>query len=172
MTTLWRLSNSDNLTGTAVLDGRWAVTGAPVILLDASPAAAICARLALAEVPHPHQLPRTYRLLEINVPARCITTPPPALLRGHDTEATRAFGQRWLDNESSLLLRVPSMAGAMQFLLNSVHPDMALCTVKRRAAYPFDGLLEGLSLNLADGSDWLAREPARAACLYAFPYNS
>ncbi|WYX09477.1 hypothetical protein WJ978_28895 [Achromobacter xylosoxidans] len=79
MTALWRLSNSQDLMPRARPAGRWHAAGAAVVVLDATPAAAVFARLAQAEVAHPRALPRNYFLLEVRVPAAAVAEPrPPA----------------------------------------------------------------------------------------------
>jgi len=155
MTTLWRLSNRDALIGTAPLASRWTHAGAPVIVLDASPVAALLARLALVEVRRPDELPRGYRLLEVQVPARCIASPEPPRFWPHDLGVTRAFGRKWLE-QGPLLLRVPTMAGAPQFLLNCAHSDLSLCKTREGEAHPFLGIMGAVESVLADGSDWLS----------------
>ena len=71
MIALWRLSNSQDLRPGAP-PGRWHGPGAPVVVLDASPAAAVFARLAQAEVAHPRALPRHYFLLEVVAPESAV----------------------------------------------------------------------------------------------------
>jgi len=156
MMTLWRLSNSDSLDGGPHPGGRWLGGGVPVVVLDPTPLAAICARLALVEAQHPRKLPHSYRLLEVLVPQRCILALPPPRAWRQDTAAARAFGHAWLEEGKSLVLRVPSISGAEQFLLNCGHADMALCRVQSRFAHPFEEQLEAVGPLLADG-DWLVR---------------
>ncbi len=124
-------------------------------MLDASPVAALLARLALVEVRRPDELPRGYRLLEVQVPARCIASPEPPRFWPHDLGATRAFGRKWLE-QGPLLLRVPTMAGAPQFLLNCAHSDLSLCKTREGEAHPFLGMMGAVESVLADGSDWLS----------------
>ncbi|KGD96779.1 hypothetical protein JL37_07995 [Achromobacter sp. RTa] len=155
MTTLWRLSNRDALIGTAPLASRWTHAGAPVIVLDASPVAALLARLALVEVRRPDGLPHGYRLLEVQVPARCIASPEPPRFWQHDLGVTRAFGRKWLE-QGPLLLRVPTMTGAPQFLLNCTHSDLSLCEIKEGEGHPFSGMMGAVESVLAAGSDWLS----------------
>ncbi|MGE8690846.1 MAG: RES domain-containing protein [Achromobacter sp.] len=159
MTTLWRLSNRDALIGTAPLASRWTHAGAPVIVLDASPVAALLARLALVEVRRPDGLPQGYRLLEVQVPARCIATPEPPRFWQHDLGVTRAFGRKWLE-QGPLLLRVPTMTGAPQFLLNCTHSDLSMCEIKEGEGHPFLGVLGAVESALTAGSDWLSHSQA------------
>jgi len=156
MMTLWRLSNRDTLGGISYPGGRWLAKGAPAVVLDPTPLSAICSRLALAEAAHPRQLPHSYRLLEFEVPPRSIHAPAAPHGWHYDAEAARVFGHDWLDRGEFLLLRVPSIAGREQFLLNRQHPDMALCRIQSCTGYPFDGQLDALQPFLA-GQDWLAR---------------
>ena len=110
MTALWRLSNSQDLMPRARPAGRWHAAGAAVVVLDATPAAAVFARLAQAEVAHPRALPRNYFLLEVRVPAAAVAEPRPPAGWQTDLQASRAFGNAWLARGDTLLLKVPSAA--------------------------------------------------------------
>ncbi|SAI65567.1 Uncharacterized conserved protein [Bordetella ansorpii] len=157
---LWRLSNSGLLGGGFYPGGRWLPAGAPVVLLDPSPLAAICARLALVEAEHPRKLPRQYRLLEVSVPGRAGTQvcTPPRNWRT-DLPATRALGHAWLEAGADLMFRVPTLAGGEQYLLNCGHPAIADCQVRSVATQPFEdqpGLFGG-GVAWSSERDWLAK---------------
>ena len=92
MIALWRLSNSQDLRPRGRPPGRWHGPGAPVVVLDASPAAAVFARLAQAEVAHPRALPRHYFLLEVVAPESAIQDSDAPANWLTDLQATRALG--------------------------------------------------------------------------------
>ena len=156
MTALWRLSNSQDLMPRARPAGRWHGAGAPVAVLDATPAAAVFARLAQAEVAHPRALPRNYFLLEVVVPAAATAEPRPPAGWQTDLQVSRAFGDAWLARGEALLLKVPSAAGGFQYLLNAEHPQLAQCQIVSALAYPFAPHLAGIDGAVLDGAGWLA----------------
>lgn len=155
MIVLWRLSNSLDLQPRARPAGRWHGAGEPVVLLDASPAAAVFARLAQTEVDHPHALPRHYFLLEVAVPDHAVSEVPAPVHWQTDTAATRALGNAWLARGDTLLLRVPSLAGGVQYLLNAGHPQLAQCQILSSLAPPFDPHLSTIAAAVQDGVGWL-----------------
>ncbi len=157
---LWRLSNSGMLSGGFYPGGRWLPAGAPVVLLDPTPLAAICARLALVEAEHPRKLPRQYRLLEVQVPgdAGMHVCAPPRNWRT-DLPATRALGHAWLETGNDLMFKVPTLAGGEQYLLNCSHPAMLQCHVRSVATQPFEdqpALFDGVAAWSSE-RDWLAK---------------
>ncbi|MEI2415522.1 RES family NAD+ phosphorylase [Orrella sp. JC864] len=159
MMTLWRLSNGSSLAGGAHPGGRWVCAGANVVLLDATPLAAICARLALAEAEHPRRLPRGYQLLEVKVPRRgVLRRAAPGNWRS-DIAVSREFGQNWFDSGASLLLEVPGLSGAPQYLLNCSHPDLARCKVISSSQAPFSPHTDALAGMFDEQRDWLAKPP-------------
>lgn len=156
MIALWRLSNSQDLMPRARPAGRWHGAGAAVVMLDATPAAAVFARLAQAEVAHPRALPRHYFLLEVTAPAAAVAAPRPPAGWQSDPQAARAFGNAWLTRGETLLLRVPSLAGGFQYLLNADHPQRAQCQIVSSLAYPFAPHLAGIDGAVLEGAGWLA----------------
>ncbi|MGE8674747.1 MAG: RES family NAD+ phosphorylase [Achromobacter kerstersii] len=164
MIALWRLSNSQDLQPRARPAGRWHSAGAPVVVLDANPAAAVFARLALSEVAHPRALPRHYFLLEVKAPGNAVSdVVSEADLPVHwqtDLPATRALGNAWLASGESLLLRVPSAAGGVQYLLNAAHPQLSQCQIVSSVAYPYAPHLAGIARAVREDAAWLAAADA------------
>ncbi|MFG0228911.1 RES family NAD+ phosphorylase [Achromobacter sp. 413638] len=155
MIALWRLSNSQDLRPRGRPPGRWHGPGAPVVVLDASPAAAVFARLAQAEVAHPRALPRHYFLLEVVAPESAVQDSDAPANWLTDLQATRALGNAWLARGETALLRVPSAAGGLQYLLNAEHPQLAQCQIVSALAYPYLPHLTGLDSAVLDGAGWL-----------------
>lgn len=156
MMLLWRLSNAGDLQPRACPPGRWHGAGVPVIVLEASPAAAVLARLVLAEVTHPDALPRGYQLLSVTTPGRSVSVADAPAPGQTDLRATRAIGDAWAASGQSLLLRVPATSGGFQYLLNTAHPDMGQCRVTASSAYPYAPHLGAMAKAIRDGADWLA----------------
>lgn len=155
MIQLWRLSNSEDLMPRARPAGRWHYAGAPVLALDASPAAAVFSRLAQSEAEHPRSLPRHYLLLEIEVSQAAVAEVQAPTHWRTDTSATRAAGNAWLARGDALLLRVPSPAGGVQYLLNAAHPCMGQCRIVSALAYPFGQHLTGIARAVQEDAGWL-----------------
>ncbi|HCW20008.1 RES family NAD+ phosphorylase [Achromobacter sp.] len=155
MIALWRLSNSQDLQPRARPPGRWHGAGAPVVVLDANPAAAVFARLALSEVAHPQALPSHYFLLEVMAPDHAVSDATVPLHWETDLPATRAVGDAWLARGDTLLLRVPSAAGGVQYLLNAAHPHLARCQIVSSVAYPYAPHLAGIADAVLEGAGWL-----------------
>lgn len=101
MIALWRLSNSQDLQPRARPAGRWHGAGAPVVVLDANPAAAVFARLALSEVAHPRALPSHYFLLEVMAPDHAVSDADPPLHWETDRSTSHASSvtERWLTSD-------------------------------------------------------------------------
>ena len=90
--------------------GRWNSAGQPVIYAAESYAGAMLEILVHANLSTP---PKNQRVVRIVVPDDVtIETVSPSAMTGWDAEevtATRAFGDRWLKELKSAVLRVPSV---------------------------------------------------------------
>ena len=140
--TLWRISNHTDLTGVGGLraSGRWHTAGRRVVYLAEHPA--LCLLEVLAHDVDAGDLPRAYRWLKVetgralgvvsvrDVPRACAT----------DLTWTRTTGDRWLAEERTLLLRVPSVLApeAFNYLLNPVHSRAREARVVATFEYPLD----------------------------------
>jgi RES domain-containing protein len=67
---LWRINNYADLSGTGGLlhHGRWHHRGRPVVYLAQSAAGALLEALVHVEAGSPGELPKSYRLLEVELP--------------------------------------------------------------------------------------------------------
>ena len=74
---------------------------------------------------------------------------------GSPTCRPRALGNAWLARGETALLRVPSAAGGLQYLLNAEHPQLAQCQIVSALAYPYLPHLTGLDSAVLDGAGWL-----------------
>lgn len=144
--TLWRISNHADLAGTGGLLGaaRWHSQGRPIVYLATSPASALLEILVHLELDSPRALPKAYQLLQIDVPPQVSRLDlDPSILTddwGSQTLLTRRIGDRWLRDNASALLHVPSaiVPHTHNVLFNPLHPDARDCRVIASARYPFD----------------------------------
>jgi RES domain-containing protein len=90
-------------------------------------------------------LPRNYKLLEIEVPADIAieNLETFADLRENwadDQKLTQELGDSWLDRNSAALLEVPSALAphTANFLLNPLHPDAERIRIRSTAQYKID----------------------------------
>ena len=142
---LWRISNYADLAGTGGLmtPGRWHSGNRRIVHLAESPPAALLERLVHLEI-DPDDLPRTYRLLEVDIPdGTAFDTVDENELANdwHSVDATTwAIGDRWLDAGRTSLLRVPSAITPRTFnwLLNPTHPDAVGARIETVIQAPFD----------------------------------
>jgi RES domain-containing protein len=143
VTVLWRISRHRDLEGLGGLraSGRWHERGLPVVYLAETPAGAlleVCVHTAANDIPP------SYTLLEVSVPARTSTETVDVASLPRDwaekLEKTRAIGSEWLRSVRSALLRIPSaiIPATYNILLNPGHPDSRQIQVTRLMEYPFD----------------------------------
>ncbi len=132
MSVLWRISNHATLEGLSGerADGRWhtAKGGKRIVYLAEHPALALIEILANLRG-RSEQFPVSFQLLKISVtdgvPSNALV---PNILpedwRKNLTE-TRSIGDRWLKEQNSALLAVPSAPSPEStiYLLNPLHPD-------------------------------------------------
>jgi RES domain-containing protein len=142
---LWRISNHADLSGEGGLraSGRWHSKGRRVVYLSDHPASALLEVLVHLEV-DVEDLPTHFQLLTIEAPVGIVISSADEdsmaeNWRG-DIAATRAFGDEWLRDGASALLRVPSaiVPASYNYLLNPAHADAARLTVVSAMQAPFD----------------------------------
>jgi RES domain-containing protein len=143
---LWRISNYTDLSGNGGLkaSARWHTRGRRIVYLSSSPSAALLEILVHLELEEGH-LPRSYKLLEIEVPDDISIEKVGdwAKLPKDWTKKqaiTRALGDQWLARNSSALLEVPSVVAphTSNFLLNPSHKDAARITIISVSRQRFD----------------------------------
>jgi len=142
---LWRISSFDDLLGTGGLnaDGRWHTRGRRIVYLADHPASALVEVLVHLEV-DPDDLPRGYNILAVDLPDQTefgsieVGDLPGDWLANRSS--TRAMGDRWLAENRTALLRVPSaiVPFAFNWLLNPVHADSATAVVAHVVPMPLD----------------------------------
>ena len=142
---LWRISDFVDLSGQGGLlaAARWHSRGRRIVYLADHPASALLEVLVHLEV-DAAELPDVLQLLAIDVPddiapERVESANLPADWKQHFS-VTRALGDRWLREDGSALLRVPSaiVPAAFNFLLNPAHPDAASAKIAEIIHAPFD----------------------------------
>lgn len=138
---LWRISNYADLSGVGGIrfSARWHSKGRPIVYTAEHPA------LAMLEILVNNQranLPNTYRLLKIEAALTHLTDEVSKLKFGWqgDENYTRALGDKWLQEQASPLLRVPSaiMPHAFNYLINPEHQLSSEIKISKIEDHPFD----------------------------------
>jgi len=140
---LWRISNYADLSGRGglVAPGRWHNLGTPVVYCCDHPSTALLEILVQIDV---QQLPRHFQLLKIACPDDMpVTDVKAGEVDVNDVSATRAIGNRLLQDHSVGLIRVVSaiMPVAANILINPVHPRAGEIVIEDVKSYPFDSRL-------------------------------
>jgi RES domain-containing protein len=144
---LWRISQFHDLSGRGTMNtfGRWHVLGTRMVYTADCPATAlleICAHTSADD------LPPTFTLLKIEGPDTSVNEVEPNVLPtdwAAQMTVTQGIGGKWLEEQRSALLRVPSVLvpETWNFLLNPAHPDAPLFRIEHSYEYPFDLRLKG-----------------------------
>jgi len=144
---LWRLTRRPyaDLSGKGgeLFDARWHTRGRPIVYLAATPALALLEVRVHLEL-SPGFLPDDYVLMKVNAPddLECRTLRPEDLPQGwqESEELCRAFGDAWLADAGTALLRVPSAIIELEHnvLLNPRHADAARVHVERITPFRWD----------------------------------
>jgi RES domain-containing protein len=128
--------------GAAKIPGRWNSTGRPMVYLAESRALAAMEILVHVEDVSllsaaswsvvPVEFEESLASTATHLPDDWDAVPAPV--------STRGFGDRWLDGQRSLLLRVPSAVvnGEFNFLLNPNHPDIRKAKARTAEVFYFD----------------------------------
>jgi RES domain-containing protein len=140
---LWRISNYADLSGMGGVrfPARWHGKGRPILYTAEHPAGALTEFLVHMDL---EDLPANFQLLSIEasdglaVPQIDIEALPPDWTT--NLNVTRAIGNRWLEEGTSLLLRVPSVLvpEAWNVLVNPAHHDSSALRLARTAKVPLD----------------------------------
>jgi RES domain-containing protein len=142
---LWRSSDYADLSGRGGLrfSGRWHSQGVRIVYLSDHPAATLLETLVHLEV-EPEDVPNPFQLLAVDIPddVRFDSIPEDQLASGwrNNPALTRDLGDRWLRENRTALLRVPSaiVPFAVNWLLNPGHADAAHARIAEIIHAPFD----------------------------------
>ena len=142
---LWRISDHADLSGVGGLraSGRWHRKGKPVVYLAENVAAAMLEVLVSLEY-KPQNIPANYTLLEVAIEDdTAIQTLDMANLPQNWVENrsyTQQTGDRWLADNSALVLKVPSaiIPRTHNFIFNPGHPDASRIRIASETRHPFD----------------------------------
>jgi RES domain-containing protein len=145
---LWRISAYTNLSGEGGLlaSGRWHSRGRRIVYLTDHPASALVEALVHLEV-DPEDIPDSYQLLAVEFPDdvshESVAEKTLAVTWRDDLSFTRDLGDRWLRENRTALLRIPSAIVPVGFnwLLNPAHTDSAKARVAEIIRAPFDARL-------------------------------
>lgn len=143
---LWRISNWVDLKGIGGIQhsGRWHSGGTPIVYLSEHPA------LSLLEVRvhlnlNMDKLPSSFQLLKVEFDYDAVATQE--LMASSLSEQwresysyTQPIGDQWLEQGSSVLLKVPSavLPESSNYLFNPLHPDANEFKIIRTIEHPFD----------------------------------
>jgi RES domain-containing protein len=142
---LWRSSDHADLSGRGGVQfsGRWHTRGHRIVYLSDHSASALLEILVHLEV-DPEDLPGGYQLLAVDIPEHIAL----ATIDAHElapdwrdnAALTRELGDRWLAENRTALLRVPSaiVPSAVNWLFNPAHPDSAQAHIAEVTRTPFD----------------------------------
>jgi len=119
--------------------------GKRVVYLAESPAGAMLEVLVHLKE-RDEELPRTYSLLEIQVPKHLAARDILPLADSHwkeQLESTQRIGDTWLDSRETALARVPSaiLPRTWNILLNPKHPDASQIKIGTVIREQFDNRL-------------------------------
>jgi RES domain-containing protein len=148
MITAWRLvgarykNDSFSGEGARVRGGRWNSKGTPIVYTAGS--IALASIEMLVNLPGPQLLEEFFRIpvsiphdlimdLPLNeLPRDWMSTPVPP--------STRDFGDQWIKDRKSAVLKVPSVVVPEEFnyLLNPAHPDFDKIRIGSPVKYRFD----------------------------------
>ena len=140
---LWRISNYADLSGMGGVrfPARWHSKGRPILYTAEHPAGALTEFLAHMDI---EDMPTNFQLLTIEAPDDVVLPAVNAaqLPEGWATNlsTTRAIGDSWLRDGTSLLLRVPSVLvpHAFNVLINPMHGDAASLKTVSSEKVPLD----------------------------------
>lgn len=145
---LWRISNHADLSGEGglIASGRWHTRGSRIVYLTDHPASALIEILVNLEV-DVEDFPASYQLLIVEIPddISIQSLDEESLPSGWRSRATltREMGDRWLRENRSALLRVPSaiVPSAVNWLLNPAHVDSTKARIAEIIRAPLDSRL-------------------------------
>jgi RES domain-containing protein len=148
---LWRIADHADLSGEGGLlaSGRWHTRGNRIVYLADHPASALVEVLVYLEVDS-EDIPQSYQLIAVDLPdSIAFQAIEPHQLAANwlnQVQLTRESGDRWVRENQTALLRVPSaiVPFAMSWLLNAAHADAAKARIVEVIRAPFDQRLFGV----------------------------
>lgn len=119
--------------GARVYGGRWNSPGQPMLYAADSAALAVLEVRVHLDLP-PELVPDDYRLVTVDL--EDLPTEELSIL----PDDARAFGDEWLREQRSPVLRVPSfiVPESSNFLLNPLHPQAAAARITQKREFAFD----------------------------------
>jgi RES domain-containing protein len=136
---LYRRAHGPGLDGAGgrYTDGRWHRQGTPVVYFGANAAIVVLEKLAHL---NPEALPADLILAHFESELSVEDVPSADL---DNLEKTRDLGSRWHTQQSSCVLRVPSVIVPEEcnLVLNPLHPEAAHVSLINERPFRFDGRL-------------------------------
>jgi RES domain-containing protein len=142
---VWRLCRRAHAdlsgAGGRLASGRWHTAGRPVIYTSYEPALAILEVRVHLDLPF-EDLPNDYVLMGIDLGTLVSSIEFVAHTPAQFSES-RALGDRWLAEQRSPMLGVPSVLAprGMSHLINPQHPQASSATIASIEDFKFDGRL-------------------------------
>jgi RES domain-containing protein len=145
---LWRISDYATLSGDGGLlaPGRWHSQGRRIVYLSDHPASALLELLVRFQIGI-NDIPDAYQLLAVDLPdpVSSAAIDPKELPRDWpgDSARTQSIGDRWLGDNGTALLKVPSaiVPFAFNWLLNPTYTDAAGAVIAEVIQTPLDARL-------------------------------
>lgn len=143
---LWRISNHVDLTGRGGVraGARWHSKGRAIVYCAEAPTGALLEALVHLEVDSLDELPRSYQLLRVVLPARAAVEEVALSALPSDwkrrTLLTRSIGDAWLAAGRTVGLRVPSAVSphAFNVLINPRLLSGTGVRIVAKSRHPFD----------------------------------
>jgi RES domain-containing protein len=141
---LWRISSFATLDGQGGVrfSARWHTEGRRIVYAADHPASALLELLVHTDRA---LLPKSYQLLKIEVQEKIkVERALPPRGWNEKLSVTRNIGDRWLHDNKSLLLEVPSaiLPDVFHTLINPVHPDAQFLKIIAVQHVPLDARLK------------------------------
>lgn len=155
MVSLWRLCHFGVPLAADTKSADWFHPAGPMLTCEANPIAALYARLVACERAHPRALALTERVFELQLPDRDVMESGISWRLPRNSPPVRQIVGQWLDKKASLALRVPSLTGSHQYLVNLRHPLISSVGVLDRGAYPYTAYLPQVECALSNPDTWL-----------------
>lgn len=140
---IWRISNFADLygRGAVISAGRWHPTDTPIVYCADHPATALLEILVHLD---PEDMPRTYQLLEIDVPDTALITVPELPSNWlEDSNATRQLGSNFVAATEYPVMKVPCaiVPFTHNYLLNPALVERAGIGIAAVSRHPVDARL-------------------------------
>ena len=155
MVSLWRVSHFGIPLAAESKAADWFHPAGPLLTCEASAIAALYAQLVAVEQPNPRAMALTERIFELQIPDQLVIESGITWRMARNSLPVRQIVGKWIETRSSLAMRVPSLSGAYQYIVNLRHPLATSLAIEDRGAYPYTVYLPQVECALTDPDAWL-----------------